>query len=50
LEAGALTNSKTGDLFGITYSSVNYRVNTTRLKLEKKRQLKNNFNHIYSLF
>jgi len=49
-KTGTVTNSKIGDLFGITYSSVSHSVKSTRLKLEKNRQLKNKFNRIYSLF
>ena len=47
---GAVTNSVIGSLFGITYSSVSHSVKSTKLKLEKNRQLKNKFNDIYPLF
>jgi len=49
-KTGTVTNSVIGDLFGITYSSVSHSVKSTRLKLEKNRQLKNKFNRVYSLF
>ncbi len=49
-KTGTLTNSKIGDLFGVTYSSVSHSVKSTKSKLEKNRQLKNKFNRIYSLF
>jgi hypothetical protein len=47
---GTMTNSKIGDLFGITYSSVSHSVKSTRLKLAKNRQLKYKFSRINSLF
>ena len=47
---GTLTNSMIGDQFGITYSSISHSVKSTRLKLEKNRQLKKKLNRVYSLF
>ena len=47
---GAMTNSKIGDLFGITYSAVSHSVKATKLKLDKNRECKKTFNRINSLF
>jgi putative transposase len=49
-KTGTLTNSMIGDQFGITYSSVSHSVKSTRLKLEKNRQLRKKLNSVYSLF
>ena len=49
-KTGSVTNSIIGELIGTTYSSVSHSVKSTRLKLEKNRQLKKKFNSIYSLF
>ena len=49
-KTGTMTNEKIGSLFSVTYSSVSHSVKAMRLKLEKDRQLRDRFNHIYSLF
>ncbi|NNL75442.1 MAG: hypothetical protein HKO68_03805 [Desulfobacterales bacterium] len=48
-KTGALTNTKIGELFGVTYSSVSHSVKSARSKLEENHRLKNNYNRIYSL-
>jgi hypothetical protein len=47
---GTMTNSKIGELFGITYSSVSHSVKSTKSKLAKNRNLKNEYSSINSLF
>ncbi len=49
-KTGMLTNTKIGDMFGVTYSSVSHSVKSVKLKLENDPKLQRKFNGIYSLF
>ena len=50
IKAGMFTNEKIGSLFGMTYSSITHIVRSIKIRLEKDRRLKENFNQIYSQF
>jgi putative transposase len=49
-KTSVLTNDKIGRLSGMTYSSVSHIVKSVRLRMEQDDNLKERFDHIYSLF
>jgi putative transposase len=49
-KTGVLTNDKIGRLFGMTYSSVSHIVRSVTLRMEQDNNVKERFDHVYSLF
>jgi len=49
-KTGMLTNDKIGRLFGMTYSSVSHIVKSLTLRMEQDNNLRERFDHVYSLF
>ncbi|MDH3358581.1 MAG: transposase [Desulfobacteraceae bacterium] len=49
-KTGVLTNNEIGRLFGMTYSSVSHIVRSAMQRMEKNNNLKERFDHVYSLF